>query len=392
MTHHLAEQNDRILAPMMPFMRFFLEGAWGNRTSPGADFVAGNPQEMPLPGFTAAVKRWAEPQDKDWFAYKENVESAQRAVATALRERTGIPFEPDDVSMTTGAFAGLSICMRTLLDPGDEVLYLSPPWFFYESMIVSAGGAPVGVKIPPPDFDLPLDAIAAAITDRTRIVIVNTPHNPTGRMYPTADLERLAEILTDASERNGRPVWLLSDEAYNRIVYTPNKHVSPVAFYPHSFLIYTYGKQLLTPGERVGYIAFPPTMPDSDSVRTAVFAQSLVVGWAFPNAIQQYMIEDLEELSIDLDHLQRKRDRMVEGLRSAGYELHVPEGTFYLLPKSPNPDDDAFTERLAQDEVYILPGSIVELPGYFRISVTASDEMIEQALPVFEKAFAEAMP
>ncbi len=392
MINHLAEQNDRIMAPMMPFMRFFLEGVWGNRTSPGADFVAGNPQEMPLPGFTAALKRWAEPQDKDWFAYKENVDSAQEAVATALRDRTGMPFEAGDISMTTGAFAGLSITMRTLIDPGDEVIYLSPPWFFYESMIVSTGGAPVRVNIPPPDFDLPLDAIAAAITQRTRIVIVNTPHNPTGRMYPAEDLERLAQILTEASERNARPVWLLSDEAYNRIVYPPNEHVSPVAFYPNSFLIYTYGKQLLTPGERVGYIALPPTMPDRESVRTALFAQSLVVGWAFPNAIQQYMIDDLEGLTVDLEHLQRKRDRMTEGLRAAGYELHVPEGTFYLLPKSPNPDDDAFTERLAEDEVYVLPGSIVELPGYFRISVTASDEMIEQALPVFEKAFAEAMP
>jgi aspartate aminotransferase len=390
MSRHVSRQHERLLAAMEPFVRFFTDGAWSHRTRPGCDFVAGNPQEMPLPGLVDAIRRHAEPKDKDWFAYKETQPFAQEAAARGARRTTGIPIEPEDVAMTTGAFAGLAVALRTVLDPGDEVIFCSPPWFFYEAMILSAGGTPVRTRIEPPAFDLPLDGIEAAITPKTRAVIVNTPHNPTGRMYPAADLERLGGILTDASERHGRPVYLLSDEAYNRIVYAPNTHTSPAAFYPHSFLIYTYGKQLLAPGERVGYLALVPDMPAREDIRTAVFVQQLVIGWAFPNAIQQYALEELEEMSIDLEHLQRKRDRMVAGLRDAGYDLHVPEGTFYLLPASPNPDDWAFTERLAREEVYVLPGSVVELPGFFRISVTASDDMIEQALPIFERARKDA--
>lgn len=390
MTHHRAKQIDDLLAAAAPFLRFFNEGAWAQRTSPGADFVAGNPQEMPLEEYVEVRRKTMIPENKDWFAYQLSLPVAQEPAAEGARERTGIEFDADHVTMTTGNFAGLSLAMRAVLDPGDEVIFLTPPWFFYEMMILAAGGTPVRVPIQPPDFDLPVDAIAAAITERTRAVIVNTPHNPTGRMFPAEDLERLGRVLADASERTGRPVYLISDESYNRIVFAPNEHVSPAAFYPHSFYLYTYGKQLLTPGERIGFVALPPSMPDRDDLLMALMAQQLAIGWAFPNATLQYSLGAMEKMSVDLEHLKRKRDRMVEGLRAAGYELHEPEGTFYLLPKSPIPDDWAFTERLAEEEVYILPGAIVELPGYFRISVTASDEMIERGLPVFERVAKEA--
>jgi aspartate aminotransferase len=314
---------------------------------------------------------------------------AQEPIAAALSEQTGLTFEPGDVAMTTGNFAGLSLTMRAVLDPGDELIFLSPPWFFYDMMIIAAGGKPVRVNIEPPDFDLPVDAIAAAITNRTRAIIVNTPHNPSGRMFSAADLERLAGVLKEASEKNGRPIYLISDEAYNRIVFTPNEHVSPVKFYPHSFYVYTFGKQLLTPGERIGYIALPAQMPDREAVQEAILAQQLAVGWAFPNATLQYSVPELQNMTIDLVKLQAKRDRMVAGLRNAGYELREPQATFYLLPKSPLKDDWEFTRRLAEEEVYILPGKVLELPGYFRLSVTASEEMIETALPVFERLFKE---
>jgi aspartate aminotransferase len=155
--------------------------------------------------------------------------------------------------------------------------------------------------------------------------------------------------------------------------------------------VYTYGKQLLTPGQRVGYVALPPTMPDREQVRNALMMGQLAFGGnGVPNAVMQRAMVDFETMSIDLKALEARRDRMVDGLRSAGYDLHSPEGTFYLLPRSPIEDDVAFTERLARDKVYVLPGAVVEMPGRFRISLTANDEMVERALPIFETALHDA--
>jgi aspartate aminotransferase len=366
-------------------MRFFTESAWAKREAgpDSNDFVAGNPQEMPLPSFVDALQRWSVPQNKEWFAYKMNESSAQHVIAETLRERRKMPFDHHDILLTTGAFAALSVALSALVDPGDEVIYISPPWFFYTGLIAAYGGTPVSVQVNLDTFDLDLDAIAAAITPKTRAIIINSPNNPTGKIYPSATLEKLAQILTDASQRNGRTIFMLSDEAYCRILYDNAEFYSPTAYYPNTLLIYTYGKTLLTPGQRIGYIALPPTMPNKAQVRDAIFAAQIITGYAFPNALLQHAIGDLEKLSIDIDHLQQKRDRMVSALRELGYDLHSPEGTFYLLPKSPIPDDWAFVEMLAAQQIFCLPGVVVELPGFFRISVTASDAMIERSLPGF---------
>jgi aspartate aminotransferase len=169
-------------------------------------------------------------------------------------------------------------------------------------------------------------------------------------------------------------------------VYDGRTYHSPTAFYPNTFLLYTYGKTLLTPGQRLGYIALPPAMPDRAEWRQAIVMAQFLTGYAFPNALLQHALPDLERLSIDVGHLQRKRDRMVRALRQQGYDVHLPDGTFYLLPRSPLDDDVAFTNRLASQNVFCLPGSMAEAPGYFRISLTANDDMIERALPRFAEA------
>jgi aspartate aminotransferase len=388
--HRFSQSMDRLTRIEGPLMRFFTMSGYARRDPEdpeNCDFVAGNPQEMALPVFVEALQRWTVPQDKDWYAYKFNEPYAQEAAAAGLRERRGVPFEPEDILLTDGAFAGLNLCIRTVTDPGDEVVFCSPPWFFYEALIVAAGATPVNVRVNLETWDLDVDAIEAAITERTRAVLVNSPNNPTGKIYPPETLARLAEVLTRASERNGRPVYLISDEAYSRIVFDDLAFRSPTEFYPFSFLVYTYGKQLLTPGERVGYIALPPTMPERDRMREALMLGQLTYGGqGVPGAVLQRAIGDLDGLTVDVKALQRRRDRFVDALRSFGYELHSPEGTFYLLPTCPMPDDVEFTERLAGEKVFILPGALVEMPGRFRISITGSDDMVERAIPVFEAA------
>lgn len=353
------------------------------------DFVFGNPHEMPLTGIGEAIARWAVPQTERWFEYKNSEPATQRAVAASLWDRIGIDVDPSDIAMTTGAFGAIATTLRAVVDAGDEVIYLSPPWFFYPQMVMTLGGVPVRVDLPVPAFELPLAAIEAAITPRTRAIIVNSPHNPSGRILQPAELSGLAEILERATERNGRAVYLLSDEAYRAITFGGAEFHSPARFYDRTFLVYTWGKVLLAPGQRIGYVALPRSMPDRPALRAAIQTAQVVTGYQYPNAVMQYAIEDLDRLSIDIPTLQRRRDRVIEALRAIGYETNRPAATFYLLVRSPLPDDVAFTGVLAKHNVHVLPGAAFELPGWFRLSLTANDAMVDRALPGFEAAFKE---
>ncbi|HEX2363256.1 MAG TPA: aminotransferase class I/II-fold pyridoxal phosphate-dependent enzyme [Jiangellaceae bacterium] len=380
-----------ITAALAP-LRNYLDVWESLRNEPGiSDLVLGNPQEMPLPGFVDALKRHAEPQDKNWFAYKWSEPEARQVVAKALREWRGMPFEPEDIALTTGAFGALETAFRAFLDPGDEVVFSLPPWFIYEAMLLCADAVPVKVRVRLEDSDLDLDAIGSAVGPRTRAVIVNTPNNPTGRIYPPATLAALSDLLTDASSRYGRPIWLISDEPYARLVFSDAEFHSPSEFYPYTLISYSYGKLLLTPGERIGWLALSPLIPDRQPLREAIQLSQIAAGWLFPNAVLQYAIGDLEQLSINLVDLEAKRDRLAGELAASGYDLRIPEGTFYLWVRSPDPDDVAFCRRLADQDVLVLPGSVCEVPGYFRISLTASNDMIDRALPAFRAAAGETV-
>jgi aspartate aminotransferase len=383
----IARKIERMGAAIAGMTAAFTDSAYARRPTdrPIADFTAGNPQEMALPGLVEALTRWSVPQHKDWFAYNFGDPTAKAAAASGLAERLGLPFTPEDVLLTRGAFGALALALETVVDPGDEVIFISPPWFFYEALILHVGGNPVRVRINTATFDLDVDAIAEAVSARTRAIIVNSPHNPTGKIYPVQTLERLAAVLQAACQAHGRTIYVVSDEAYSRILFDGRQFVTPASFYGPTFLVHTYSKITVSPGQRLGYLALSPSMPQRKRVRAGA-AAALLTSWGLPDVVMQYALPDIEALSIDLDHLERKRDRMVTELRKLGYHLHVPEATFYLLPQSPIPDDWAFAELLAHDHVYVLPGSLVEMPGYFRISLTATDEMIDLALPVFAAA------
>jgi aspartate aminotransferase len=378
---------DRLRASIAPFMGFFEGPIWARREDPDvANFAVGNPQEMPLPAYVAALGAALSPRDKDWFAYKMSEPRSQQAVARSLTARTGLDWDPDDVFMTNGGFAALAVTFRAILEPDDEVIFLSPPWFFYELLILAADGVPVRVPLAAPAFDIDLAALEAAITPRTKAVLLNTPHNPTGRVYPETALRDLARVLGAASTRIRRRIFLVSDEPYNRLVFDGRRFHSPSEVYPDTITTYSYGKTLLAPGMRIGYVALPPTMPDREPLREALFISQLATGFSFPNALLQHAIEDLERLSIDVVALERRRDRLVGALRGIGYETTNPEGTFYVMARAPIDDDRAFSVRLADHGVLVLPGSVVEVPGWFRISLTASDEMVERGLPRFAAA------
>ena len=391
MTVETITRRQRMRQSIAPFLSFF-NGPFAslNLEPDVANFAVGNPQEMPMASYVAALQKHAQPRNKDWFAYKMSEPESQRIVAATLTQRTGLEWDPADVAMTNGGFGALAVTLRVLVEPGDEVIFLSPPWFFYEFLTLAAGGEPVRVRLEPPAFDLDLAGIEAAITPRTRAVIINSPHNPSGRIYPTGELARLAELLTAASERIGHPIWIISDEPYNRIVFDDRTFTSPAQHYAHTVITYSYGKTLLAPGQRIGFLTVPPTLPDRADLRETVFIEQAATGYAWPNALLQHALGDLEGLSIDVGALQRRRDRLVTALNAMGYEASMPEGTFYTMARSPIADDVAFGEILARHRVLVLPGTVVEVPGWFRISLTASDQMVEDGIRRFSAAMDEA--
>jgi aspartate aminotransferase len=390
--HTISRRAGRLLAAMRPFVDVMTRPELGRLLADPetCDFLVGNPQEVASPAYVEILQRWAVPRDKDWFAYKLADPAAQAAAAEGLSWELGLAFEPQDILLARGAHGGLANALSAVVEPGDEVIFLSPPWFFYEALVLGAGATPVRVRVDQTTFDLDLDAIEHALTPRSRALILNTPHNPTGKIYPPAMLEALAAILETGSRRNGRPIYLVSDESYSRILFDGNHFHTPARVYPYTFLVHTYSKSALAPGQRLGFVALPPTMPDRASLRLAFLAVGIALGTSFPDAVMQYALPDIERLPLDLEHLQRKRDRLLGALREQGYQVHTPQGTFYLLPRCPVPDDAAFAERLARDKVVVLPGRAVEMPGFMRLSLTATDAMIERALPVFAAAIREA--
>jgi aspartate aminotransferase len=350
------------------------------------DFMFGNPHDMPLPAYVSGLAHNVVPQNPSWFAYKLNEPESTAPVAASLTKRTGMKWDPADVFVTNGGFAAIAVALRTIAAAGDEVLFVSPPWFFYELLILAAGAKPVRVKCTPPAFDLPIDAILAAIGPKTRAVLVNSPHNPSGRVWTKEDFAKLARGLEEAGKRVGHPIWILSDEPYAKVVFDGRRAASPAEVYPYTFVLYSYGKQLLAPGQRVGYIAVPPTLAEREAVREDVLIAQCATGFAFPNALLQHSLAEIEGLSIDIAALQRRRDRLVPALRELGYETTFPEGTFYVLVRAPRDEEAAFVDRLADRSTFVLPGTLVELPSWVRLSLTASDDMVERGIKAFSEA------
>ena len=353
-----------------------------------ADFTFGNPHEMPLPNVVDALKTHADPQSVDWFAYKTNETESCAFLADALSEELGLSFETEDIALTKGAFGAIKMCFTMLLEPGDECIVPLPGWFCYGPMLAVADAKEVQVPLNPNSFDLDLEAIASAITARTKIVVVNTPHNPTGRIYSRSDLQKLADLLEAKSAEIGHRIWILSDEPYRRIRFDGIGFTTPAAVYPHTLIDYSYGKILLAPGLRLGYLAISPTMPTAErrELQTLRFAVQMADGWNVPDAPLIYALPDLEDVSIDIAALARRRERMLGALGQWGYRMTRPEGTFYLWGRAPGGDSDTFAECLQKHGVYVMPGTVFDRPTDFRICLTATDEMIENAMPAFQAA------
>lgn len=293
------------------------------------------------------------------------------------------------IVMTCGAAGGLNVVLKTLLDPEDEVIVPAPYFVEYGFYIDNHGGImkPVQTK---PDFSLDIEAIESAISPRTKAILINSPNNPTGRVYSEETLLSLGTILTKKSGELGKIIYLISDEPYRRIVFDGVKVPSVLKAYPHSFVVTSYSKDLCLPGERIGFIAVNPLMEKASEVVDGLILANRILGFVNAPALMQRLVARLQGVSVDPLIYQKKRDRLYNALVEIGYECVKPEGAFYLFPKTPIPDDVAFVKLLQQELVLAVPGTGFGCPGHMRIAYCVDDSTIEGSLDGFAKAFRKA--
>ena len=304
---------------------------------------------------------------------------ARRLVATALSTSHGIQFHFRDVVLTPGAMAALNIVFRSLVDgSAGEVLVVTPCWLDYPLYLMNLGLQPRFVPVDPRTLHLDLSRISAAITPNTRALVVSQPANPTGVLYDADELRALSELLSRAPSR---PL-LVSDECHRDFVFPPHEFVSPLTYYDHACVIYSFGKSLFMQGQRIGYVAVSPQHPERAAYGKLLERIARTTGFCTPTALMQQALGDLIELKPNLEPLQHRRSRALKALHDGGYEVLPSQATFFLYPKTPQGDDFAFIERLAKAGVLLLPAPLFHHRGHFRMSLTASSDMLERALGV----------
>ena len=355
------------------------------------DFSLGNPNMEPPVKFKEVLADLARDPSPGLHAYMPNAGfmETRKAVADYLSSYNEARFQPEDIVMTVGAGGGLNVVLKTLLNPGEEVIIPRPYFVEYNSYLDNHQGVPVLVATRP-DFSFDFDAMGDAVTERTRAVLINSPNNPTGKVYGEGDLKELAGFLTLHSNRFGAPIYLISDEPYRKIVYDGVTVPSIFDVYKESFMVTSFSKDLSLPGERIGYAAVHPEIADREGVLAGLVLCNRILGFVNAPALMQRAVSRLLEDSVDISLYKRKRDMLYEGLKDIGYRTQKPEGAFYLFPRSPIEDDVQFVAALQEENILAVPGSGFGGPGHFRLAYCVSDDVIQKALPGFEKVFKRA--
>jgi aspartate aminotransferase len=349
------------------------------------DFTLGNPSEDPPPGVIAAFRRLAEKNAPGSHGYMPNAgyPAAREAVARRLRQETGVEFTGNSVLMTVGCAGAMNAALKAILDPGDEVIVLMPFFPDYQFYISNQGGRMIPVETKE-DFSLDVAAIEAKITPRTRVIILNTPNNPTGVIYSEASLRDLESVL----QRADHTIVVLSDEPYKSIIYD-GAHCPELASIISNCIITTsWSKKWGLAGERIGYLAISPKLPGADALSNACTFTNRILGFINAPAIWQLVSAEAPDESTNMAIYQEKRDLMCDGLARIGYDACKPQGAFYVFLKTPIPDDIRFIRILQDEGVLAVPGSGFGRGGYIRLSLTVPRETIVRSLPAFERAWA----
>ncbi len=350
------------------------------------DFSLGNPNVSPPMDFMRVLKETVDSLRPTDHAYMPNAgyPPVRMSVAKYASQEHGIDIMPDDVIMTCGAAGALNVILKTILNPGEEIVTPAPYFVEYVFYADNHGGILKTVSTNS-DFTLDLDAISRVLTDKTKAVLINSPNNPTGQIYSEKSLQDLGNLLKEKSKQFGTIIYLISDEPYRKIVYDDHKVPSIFLCYPESIVATSYSKDFSIPGERIGYIAVSPNVTHKKDLIAGMTLANRILGFVNAPALMQRVVAQLQGVSVNINEYSRKRDLLCNGLKACGYRFTKPPGAFYLFPETPIPDDVAFVRALQEEFILTVPGIGFGGPGHFRISYCVDDETITRAMPGFKR-------
>jgi aspartate aminotransferase len=351
------------------------------------DLSIGNPNLEPPEAFTRELKEIVHhPRPGMHNTMEEAGYTAnRRAVAAQISLDLGLKFGLEQIVMAYGAAGAVNIALKALLNPGEEVISFTPNYFEYVNYTENHGGK---IKYIPADKNLnpDLSVLESSITSNTKVIVINSPNNPTGHVYTADVLKGIAGVVSRRSAELKRRVYIISDDVYSNLYYGQGKCPRIIQYYPHTIITTSFSKDLSLPGERIGYVAVHPECEDSDDIVKAVVFANQILGFINPPAIMQNAVRNLQNAMVDINIYRRKRDYLYNNLSEMGYSIVKPEGAFYMFPSSPNPDDEVFVQELKELLVLTVPGHVFKAPGYFRLSYCVDDSVIEGSLKGFKKA------
>ncbi len=311
--------------------------------------------------------------------------SARKAVAENLNKRFGTSFGPENLYLTCGAAASLTISLSAVVEEGEEVIIFAPFFPEYTVFIETAGGKPVVVPCKWPDFQIDFEKLSENINEKTAAVIINSPNNPSGAVFSAESLEKLGKILSEAEEKFSRKIYLISDEPYRELVYGKTEVPFVTEYYNDTIICYSWSKSLSLPGERIGYILVSPENPDWKKLYSGICGAGRALGFVCAPSLFQKIIPKCIDMTSDFSVYEKNRNLLYNSLSEMGFEAVKPEGAFYLFVKSPEPDAKAFSEKAKKYEILIVPSDDFGTEGFVRISYCVSTEQIERSLPSFKK-------
>ncbi|MBQ6877150.1 MAG: pyridoxal phosphate-dependent aminotransferase [Oscillospiraceae bacterium] len=352
------------------------------------DFSIGNPSVPAPKEFSEELARMVSeenPLSVHGYTSAPGDLSARKAVAENLNERFGTNFGPENLYLTCGAAASLTISLSAVIEEGEEVIIFAPFFPEYTVFIETAGGKPVSVPCKWPDFQMDFEKLSEVLNEKTAAVIINSPNNPSGAVFSEDSIKKLSSILSEAEEKFGRKIYLISDEPYRELVYGKTEVPFVTKYYKDTIICYSWSKSLSLPGERIGYILVSPENPDWKAIYSGICGAGRALGFVCAPSLFQKMIPKCVNMTSDFSVYEKNRDLLYNSLSEMGFEAVKPEGAFYLFVKSPEPDAKAFSEKAKKHEILIVPSDDFGMEGFVRISYCVPTEQIERSLPSFKK-------